>query len=83
MSPKGKERELGKKMELPPGRGIRERKHSGPLAVHWQKEIGRGKKKKKAPQKLGHRGSRETDFPSGKGCLRVIGFARVASIINK
>lgn len=82
MSSWRKERELSKKMELPLGRRIWERKHSGPLADHGQKEIG-CKRKKGAPQKLGHRGSRETDFPSGKSCLRVIGFARVASIINK
>lgn len=71
---------------MPLGRKIREKKPfravGGPLT---KKKLAAKKKKKKekSPQKLGHRGSRETDFPSGKGCLRVIGFARVASIINK
>lgn len=50
MSPWRKEKELGKKMELPLGRGIGERTHSGPLAVRWQKEIGRKKKKKGSPE---------------------------------
>lgn len=78
MPPRREERELGRKMELPLGRGN--------LQGRWQttgEEKSDAKKKKKAPQKLGHRGSGETDSPSGKGCLRVTGFAGVASLINK
>lgn len=41
MSPSRKEREQGRKKELPLGRGVREKKHFRLLEEHGQKEIGR------------------------------------------